>query len=284
MRFSLDTLASPGGEAPSLMSSEFLMLRELLAPKHLVVYLSSVVHHVGRRNCAQKWQKGKTFLEINVRRVLSNVFLQFPRFNMGFLCFSMFFGGISASALKNCIGNNFWIRLVKIMTEALAISAWRHHDSIWPSTGCPVRVDQTRKAVSDGSLWSQDVSSASISQVQSIMKSVNNLNSSFRSRTLPAPVSILLITRQEMLKNIFTTQIGRHNRGTSDRSSRSSFVPSEAKESRERRHSIASSMHAPPSPTRRERRNSVALSHWSALIWFRFGKGHQGSLTSANWS
>ena len=194
MHFSLDTLTSPGGEAPSLMSSEFLMLRELLVPKHLVVYLSSVVHHVGRRNCAQKWQKGKTFLEINVRRVLSNVFLQFPRFNMGFQCFSMFFGGISASALKNCIGNNFWIRLVKIMTEALAISAWRHHDSIWPSTGCPVRVDQARKAVSNGSLWSQDVSSASISQVQSIMKSVNNLNSSFRSRTLPAqPVSILLM-------------------------------------------------------------------------------------------
>lgn len=54
MHFSLDTLASPGGEAPSLMSSEFLMLRELLAPKHLVVYLSSVVHHVGRKNCAQK--------------------------------------------------------------------------------------------------------------------------------------------------------------------------------------------------------------------------------------
>jgi len=93
--------------------------------------------------------------------------------------------------------------------------------------------------------------------------------------------------RQEMLKNIFTTQIGRHNRGTSDRSSRSSFVPSEAKESRERRHSIASSMHAPPSPTRRERRNSVALSHWSALIWFDLARatgdrsrqptGHRGS-------
>jgi len=65
--------------------------------------------------------------------------------------------------------------------------------------------------------------------------------------------------QQEMLKNLFTTQTGRHNRGSSDRSSsRSSWVPSEAKESRERRHSITSSMHSvPSSPTRRERRTSV---------------------------